>query len=195
MFDPTWITENVLSALDTENVFSGPSHETNANVGPSPPKALHPKLSSPHFTENKPRTPLGEAALNKEPAKGVIKTDSPALNIALAAFRKKVQASSKVLRDPQSDWKRRNECFVEIQAALANMPPGGRVSQEDLRDIVFPLVDSMEVQFRELRSKVVKEACKTIEMLAETFFGTFAPLAGVLIPTLVSLTIVDRDLP
>jgi hypothetical protein len=46
----------------------------------------------------------------------------------------------------------------------------------------------MEMQFKELRSRVVKEACKTIEMLAETFFDSFAPVAVKLMPTLINLT-------
>jgi hypothetical protein len=46
----------------------------------------------------------------------------------------------------------------------------------------------MQVQFKELRTRVVREVCKTIEMLAETFFASFAGVAGMLLPTLITLT-------
>jgi hypothetical protein len=104
----------------------------------------HPKLSSPHF--EKPRTPL--SALNKEcsplsqiPVKVPAKASStPQATAAVAELRKIIHSSSAALQDTKTEWKKRNECFAEIQSSLANMPAGVKISQEDIQELLFPLV-------------------------------------------------------
>jgi hypothetical protein len=93
------------------------------------------------------------------------------------------------LQTKTSDWKERMAALAKLREALQGCDvTGGGADAATLARRLEPLVGPLQVQLTELRSAIIREACRTVEAVAAALGEHFEPIALELLPMLIDLT-------
>jgi hypothetical protein len=118
-------------------------------------------------------------------------TKSPSIEVELSdpplapptTLVKWVAVARVKLKDVKGNWKERSACLKILQdLCKRDLVTKDEISREENWDILLPL---MRIQILDLRSAVMREACKTVQVMSEHAQTRFGPFVSSILPTLV----------
>eukprot|EP00939_MAST-03C_sp_MAST-3C-sp1_P001248 g1248.t1 len=110
------------------------------------------------------------------------KEDTPPPKVAPKTISEWIEQASGVLSTVKESWKSRSEALKQLQGLAPSLLETTKVVRLGHIEHIVPL---LKVQLLDLRSAIIREACKAVQIMAKSMPADFASAGMVLLPTLI----------